>query len=280
MKKLSENWSVLTHLVLWYQRTGEGFEMIKEKVMLITYSFPLYWKRGSEELASEFCLLFVPKIHTMVMKFSYQGRPFEVYLHKAMKNQMHDFNKKQYKEAERHNTVLHYNAYHTRQTGVWDDAVQSEEPEYQVNLPKRISPRRFLILTLVMAFKVTPEWYEVIAEHTGCTVQQISQIFSEVLEAEHKRSIRYSNVQRLRDKYFGNMITYQYRIYDSCDEEEKKHLSLLNDKNTVILKRIRMQLESSMLRVPHQTVADVLGIPKGTVDSSMYYMKRIHRPED
>lgn len=279
MKKLNEKWSVLTHLVLWYQRTGEGFEMIKEKVMLITYCFPLYWKRGSEEFASEFCLLFVPKIHAMAMKFRYQGRPFEVYLHKAMKNQMHDFKKKQYQEADRHTALLHYSAFYTRQTGAWDDAVQSEEPKYAPKLPKGVSPRRFLILTLIMAFNIPTHRYDIIAELTGCPEPHIRELFGKVLAQEHKRSIRLTDAQRLRDKYFGDMITYQCRVCDCSDAEEKRRLSELGERNAVMLRGTRKKMHSRQ-QVPHQTVADVLGIPKGTVDSSVFYMKRIHRPED
>ncbi len=279
-KNRDRSFSVLTHQVLWYQASGEGYEEIKEKIILTAYTYPRKYFWGYRENASEFCITFIPRIHRIVTRFRYTGNAFECYLERSIYLQIQTFLRSLYEDSHRMNVLYHQQAMYEEKHAEW--AAVSESPPELPPLHRNIPKQRLIILVLVQAFSITSEYYEQISMRTGYSVKRVNELLQHAQNCESKRFRRYTFLQQMRDRYFSEILKVQYRILHCCDPAEQASLRLRQEKLQAKLDRTRQRLEDFPLHVPHRVVAEILGISKGTVDSSMFYLKKdypfLHRP--
>ncbi|MCD6397755.1 MAG: hypothetical protein J7L71_09460, partial [Spirochaetaceae bacterium] len=65
----------------------------------------------------------------------------------------------------------------------------------------------------------------------------------------------------------------QEKLNFSDDLNEKKDFIIKIERLRTIISKINNQISKAPSRPTHQDLADVLGIPRGSIDSGIYYLK-------
>ena len=267
------SFSLLTHQILWYQVSGEGYQEIMDQIILRVYNLPKSQLRGSREDISAFCISFIPKIPRLIRQFRYTGRSFECYLAKSVNLQIKSYLRQQYRRSHEAKAVAHYYKLQYE----LDQYVADSSPKLQplhASMPAPCTNQRLLILVLVKALTFPSSLYGEIARSTGLPDDQVSELMQEVRMREEHRLNRLSALKRMRDEYYARLLSVQYQLRETACEQKRRDLEKREYKLSRRLKRSRERIREFPVNVPHRVVASVLGIPKGTVDSSIYYLKR------
>ncbi len=267
------SFSLLTHQILWYQVSGEGYQEIMEQVILRVYELPKFQLRGSREDISAFCISFIPKIPRLIRQFRYTGRSFECYLAKSVNLQIKSFLRQQYRQSHQSKAVVHHYKLQHELDQYVSDSIPAVRSAGTLQRPP-CTNQRLLILVLVKALTLPPSLYGEIARSTGLPEDRVSELMLEVRLREDQRLQRFSYLKRMRDEYYSRLLSMQYQLRETVCDLQRQKLEERQQKLSRKLLRSRERIREFPVNVPHRVVASILDIPKGTVDSSIYYLKR------
>ena len=149
-----------------------------------------------------------------------------------------------------------------------------EKPE-KVSIPKDINPKQLLFLLLKSYYSVTEE----IVERTASTIGIKSEILWDLIEKlKTLCSEKELGMLKLRERI--HCQHYRCLVYQKRMNNAQKG-TLYHDKLKVRFEHARKRFYSMKKRLcgirmtaSNRMIADVLGIPKGTVDSGLYMMKK------
>lgn len=283
----------LTEDVLEYQRSRAGLGSLLDRIAVFVYRYPRGRFGWNEDDCSDFFCFFYPKLVRLVDRFQYQGKPFEVYLLTTLKWQLRTYAGQQ--------TLRELRVRVLTQQNFW---AADEEPEIpsgvshrariagrsnEIEIPgeaRRVLKinrynyiedpscrRRVLLLALKSAFRMTDSLLERLAVLTGYDLPWICGLIDELklrVRAQRERAARLS--QRRNACYF-RIYCLQEQLRLAAEEPVRAELTrqMLVEKDRLIA--ILKELAHIPLSPTHRDIAEVLGIPKGTVDSSLYYLK-------
>jgi hypothetical protein len=272
----------LTDAVLEYQRSGAGFAPLIERLASIVYRFPTTRRGADEDDCGEFYCHFMPRVPRLIRRFVYQGKPFEVYLVTSMKWQYRNY------IAARVNRSIAYRTI--EQAGFWGAETPYSLPEAVSETPT-IAPRTKKLLRidddgvirdpsmarrlLVVAMKAsnTLDYRRVhqVATLVGADAEWLDTRVAAVNALLVKREDRRAMHRRRRDQAFFRMQYFQEQLVDETSESKKARFEELLRHEQKHYDRARKSLARISVRPTHRDIAAVLGIPKGSVDSALYY---------
>lgn len=155
--------------------------------------------------------------------------------------------------------------------------VHENEPEYfggELNVQRSFNRRQILFLLLKCYYFVSDDFLTRIAPVIGMEKEHLNQIIAKLRDLRTRREAEIRCLQERRYGLFYHCIAYEKIIKAMPDNPA--HQALMETK----LERIRRRLEAIKRRLSkihiHATnrqIAEVLGIPKGTVDSAMATLK-------
>lgn len=276
--------TLLTEDIMAFKQSGCGLVQIIEQISLIVYRYPRKTLHWDEDDCSDFFCYFFPKIEILIKRFVYLHKPFEAYLSVSLKYQLRSFmQKKRAKLMEE--KIIGYEEYLNQ------DRKQSDslgEPLPTLCSPKLKGPlklsehcvishgktkKRFLFLVLKGALFVDGRLLESIALLTGFDSGWILSCMDSLKSLMKEHCRRFEHLAMRRNRYFVAI----YRIHEDLRMEtdvEKRRILL------ALLCEYKMRMEQTIKtinKVPlcptHREIAQVLGIPKGSVDSGLYYLK-------
>jgi len=279
--------SPLTREILMYQQTGIGLNKVVKLVATHVYSFPGKKHNLSEDDRSEFLCRFYPRIPSMIFRFKYQGKPFESYLNVTLKWQLKTFISRKLKANTEQKVFTCRNFWATEEERY--GAVAEIPPSFSPKLRETLQigkndkikdpaiSKRLLYLTLKGLTKDNISLVEHVANLTGYDRKWLFHC----LEAlENKRELKISRLKKLQSKRNSQFFKI-YRIHRKLlHESEPAKKLLLADKLLIEKKRLQLaisEIRSIPLAPTHQDIADVLKVPKGSIDSGIYYLKNALR---
>ena len=271
----------LTRRVVHYQISGTDFALVYAQITTIVYRFPQRKSRCTEDDCGEFLLFFQARINTVVKRFSYRGISFEAYLLANLKWQLRTYLRRRDHSCERVRVAL--------RPLLWTDTVLREDagmavhqaaPPFAASQPRIRNPRsetdrrRLLIIVLKACLYVREAELPLIALALSCDTQWLRDCWLRLRLRLICRRSRSEELVTRRNRLYVTVYGIHHQLSECCDEETRcllhQELQLLQQR----LARVRRQLS----RVPHAPtnleISEVTGIPKGTVDSSLYYAKR------
>ncbi len=275
----------LTRRVVRYQISGTDFAMVYAQITTIVYRFPQRNSRCTEDDCGDFLLFFQARINTVVKRFCYRGISFEAYLLANLKWQLRTYLRRRDHSCERVRVAL--------RPLLWTDTVLREDtgltlhqaaPPFAAPLaaqkPRIRNPRsetdrrRLLIIVLKACLYVREAELPLIALALSCDTQWLRECWLRLRLRLICRRSRSEELVTRRNRLYVTVYGIHHQLSECSDEENHsrlyRELQLLQQR----LARVRCQLS----RVPHAPtnleISEVTGIPKGTVDSSLYYAKR------
>ena len=271
--------TALTRKVLRYQTTHDGFREILEEVSPSIYDFPRRKLPRDEDATGDFYVYFYPRLLRLLARFRDQGKPFEAYLYSVLTYQFKSFLCKRRQAEKRWNVTLRLDpgeGYTAPESSSFEDA---DSPlllpaEVQHLLDSRVDKRNFLLLLLKQPSAIAATDAAPLAELTGRSPRQLLQL-AESLEDAHEPSRR--RLETLRSR--RNMAHAHARLLEAdlnIETDPQRRAALSKD-----LFRTQSRLRKAILRMSrvaiaptNKQIASALGIPKGTVDSGLFWFKK------
>ncbi|MDR1430152.1 MAG: hypothetical protein LBI85_07655 [Spirochaetaceae bacterium] len=227
---------------------------------------PKGWNR--EDWVDYLCWLY-PRMSRAIEKYSDKGTSFDAYISSLI-----HWSTREYQSRQADNTVFERSFW---QASTADLMTLSEEPEYPETPPVLTgvkNSRHLLILILKCYYSVSDDFVKRAAPLAGVKAEKLQRLIDEL------RRIRLVRDQEIRDlkariacQYY-RCISFEDRM--AAAPEESAHRAEMEARLAKAKKRLarmRKRLEGIQKEATNKEIAKVMGIPKGTIDSSMYALK-------
>jgi hypothetical protein len=225
------------------------------------------WDR--DEYTDYLCWLY-PRISRSIDHYREVGSCFDAYIRCLVR-----WSAKEYRSREADHTVTENACWNARTV---DMMVCSREPEYAADTPPAFkpvpNPRQVLILLLKSYYFVSDDFLDRIAPAIGVKKEKLRLLIDELRQ---RRLVRDEEIRTLRERIhcqFYRCISMTKRAAAAPAGsvfQEKIRQRLIRAK--IRLAAMRKRLQSIRHEASNRQVAEVLGIPKGTVDSNLYAIK-------
>ncbi len=268
----------LTKKVLEFQKTGAGLSALVDELAPRVYQFPRRTMGWDEDACGDFYLYFQPRLLRLLSRFQDLGKPFESYLCAVLGWQLRNFARERRRGERTWSATLRLDPADPSR-----EAVSEEEPA--ASYP-RLSPqmlavirtasdrRNFLFLLLKCARHIDRERAEAFAPITGVPAAKLLGIASALAERRAHRDRRLAVFVERRNRAFclARLLEGELRLEtDPCRRQGmERRLASANRRMAMAMTRM-----SRVAVAPtNREIAESLGVPKGTVDSGLYVLKR------
>lgn len=274
----------LTREVVDYQKTGDGLGRLVDQISKLVYEFPVGRSGFSDEDGAELLLRFLPRITRLINRYRETGQSFESYLAASLRWQIKTL------AAERSGERIQLVALRgpgselriAEQTRVAPPVTEVCEPVTQASYKSRLrcgQGRRLVHLSLKMTERLGEADYRRVAAASGCDPEWLVSCWHKLQDGCSAQRERRRSIQERRDHAWFKIRCLQYRLRLVLEAEEQdtaiRQLAMWRRR----YEHARRVLGRMHDGPSHAEIARVLNIPKGTVDSSVFYGKRELRNE-
>lgn len=275
---------VFNEKVLQYKLTNNNLENLVQEVGIHVYSLLKNKFKLDDEERSEFFCEFYPKITSLIKRFEFSSIPFEGYLISSIRWDIKYFRSKK-SRLRGIEKAKHKNPFYLVSSE--DDFTIAQNNELQIadnaRSPLRLSKRgriladpikqRVLYIYLLEAENTDDKLKNAIIKATGYKKKWLDNCISKLRAKTDKRMLRIKLLRNRRNSAFFNLHLLQEKIKFSDNLNEKRDLIIKIERLRTIISKINTQISKAPSRPTHQDLADILEIPKGSIDSGIYYLK-------
>jgi len=279
----------LTEQILAYQESGIGYERLSASVATLVYNYPRRCYGFSEDDRGEFLLFFYPRIPSLIKRFHPMGKPFEVYLKTTLRWQLKTYAVRK-RRANHRDRVFGRRELWTEMLGDpvrlpsgvnracdgWRTLLAAQRDssvEQNGRLRDRSLRKRLLLAAMKSSIELAPGDVEDLARLTGASLAEIRHHCEALRLLASPREARYQLLSARRNKTFVRMQCLQEEVQETPDGERLDILRFKYKKLERRFERARMEA-TAVLRTPtHREIARTLGVPKGSVDSGIFYLR-------
>lgn len=270
----------LTHLVMVYQRLGLHSDLLQKEINLYIYRYPARGYELPEEEWGDFFLSIQQRVESLVTGFEYRGFSFRTYLNRTLQWHLKTYRRGVKKQS--------YNDWILERESVlaYPECRDSFIIEYQLKdkilyvlkncrlTDKRravLKTRIFFLLLKNILFIKEPDFLdcaEVLDYPRIKAMESRNQLLTLLQERISRREImieRRNNCYH-KETYCGKQLKFSNALEKKDLQDDMKHY---NGKK----QRINEQIHSINILPTNREISLVLDIPKGSVDSGLYYLK-------
>lgn len=233
----------------------------------------------------DFISWFYPRLQRCIDSYKDTGASFEVFVNKFILVASREFHTRNVIHS-----VIEYSAWSARvpemyaheEPSVYKCVEKDSDTEKIINkLIKdrrngKTNTRRILALILKCYYYISVDFVDKIAPIIGMHPKELMKLINRIKTLRQKKD---DYIYELKERIFSQF--YRCMVYD-------KRISIMNE-NTITHKRLKTRLEKAKLRLEkmrsrmanirteatHKQIADVIGVKKGTIDSSIYKLKSL-----
>lgn len=272
----------LKEQVLSYQKTGRGLETIVQELSERIYLYPLKRGRGSEDDSGEFYLYFLPRLKRLILKFEDHGVPFEHYFNATLcwnlKSFFRSMKKKKWMwEASASPAFWELDMPESKSSAgpplsanwrfilgsVWDGTAMDTT-----------SRKRLLFLFLRHVRDIDDSEIDLFSQRAGYDRQWLDERVRRLRETLRIREIRLDILRKRRNQAYSRCFLWERERKRETDKSRREKL----DRQIRRMRRILHKTVFEISRVPlspsHSSIARELGVPKGTVDTGIFWINR------
>ncbi len=290
--------------VLTCQRTGEGRRALLDELATYTYRYP---RRKlptlDEDAPGEFYLFCHDKLEQLIVRFRDRGKPFEHYLNSVLSWQLRSFLAKRRDSEHAWQTAL--------RSRLWDEPEAAQPPPAaaparrpqrrgQSNVrpfpgaaaaplrgghhPRGQAPpaavsetarRRLLYGVLKTGHHLEERQLAAAAQTLGCELPRLRFLIEQLRRGRAAAHRRLHLLRERRNRAFAQLQLWSAAAHQAVDGGHHRAHAL---KRAARHRRAveTAQAEISRVRVApsNREIAALLGIPKGTVDTGLYWLRR------
>jgi DNA-directed RNA polymerase specialized sigma24 family protein len=281
-----ENIMVLTKLYRDYENGLIGRAVLEAKIMgEITYRLPYVLGKYRQRNVQDFLIWLYPRIHSAIDRYKNNGSGFDGYLYSIVRKGYKEFQIKEHNHRITERTIWREKSYEftgyeyaaeheyaAEREAVYDPGTENEEPQ-----PFRCvsNPRQVLILLLKSYYFLSDDFISRIAPALGMSKEKINRL---IMELRDLRAGREQEIHDLRERVhtqFYRCLSFQYRAEaaPANSAQQRRYRECLK-RGIKRLSSMRKTLRNFPTDASNKEIAEVLGISKGTVDASLFVVKK------
>jgi hypothetical protein len=214
------------------------------------------------------CWLY-PRMTRAIDNYRETGASFDSYISAMIR-----WSAKEYRSRLADHRVTEYAAWTLQSSEM---LVHNNEPEYlnsKAELKPVVNPRQILLLLLKSYYFISDDFLDRIAPSIGMKKDKLREIINNLRTLRINREEEIHSLQeRIYDQFY-RCITFEKRLNASVENSAHyvKMKSRL-DRARLRLAAMRKRLTGIRLSATNRQIAEVLGIPKGTVDSNLFALR-------
>lgn len=266
----------ITESILHFQDSGSGYKDIVNRISVIIYNYPTRINILTEEDKGEFYLSFYNRIEGLIKNFSYKGVPFEALLNQTLKWHIKTF----LAEKKNENKLMALNIQE-EEVRIKEFLSNRWESQYVENpkviLKNKASRKRLLFLILMDSPNITDCELKRFSEISAYEYEWLIYLKDTLNNQLFNRSKRLTMLREKRNSTYIKMLYTQTKYTGESDPDQKE---LLNNQIQRLKKRLedtRFEISRVPCRPTHSEIAELLEVPKGTVDSGLYYFRKKYK---
>jgi hypothetical protein len=292
----------LTERVLEFQRTGTGQRELVEYICADVYRHHRSYHFRDADVCADVLSRFYRRIPGLVERFTYSGTPFEFYLARSLRYFSISLAGDERAEAERQRffkerefwsyaadssfffttnpdsrgSAGFNNQVGSRPPAGSDDTRKAVEPASTAS-PNRFSvamKRRLLILGLKNCNDLTDRLISKLSLATGRPKDEILEYRDALARMLDRRLERYEFLKERRNSVYYRIRVLETLLHDETGREKRKELGERLERERRLMGEYQVKLSQCRIHPTHTEIAKVLGIPKGSVDSGMYFLRK------
>ncbi len=272
----------LTSRVLEYQRSQQGLEGLVAEIAPRVLHYPRRRFGWDEDACSEFYLFFHPSLLRVLSRFRDQGKPFESYLASVLHWQARSFVSRRKKDERAWAMGFRLVPPAPPEPDEVHDPglplTWPPTPQYLASPRLSASDRRSLLyLVLKCCRRLEPEHLAAAAEATDCAPRRLAGLVERLRVGLEPAEQRLATLRERRNRAFSEARLLEAELAGRPDPEAAERLRL----RLAAANRRMAAAIARMARVrrdpTNREVARALGVPKGTVDCGLFWLK--HRLE-
>lgn len=271
----------LTQKVLRYQETGEGLAEIVRDIAPRVYHFPRRTMGWDEDACGDFYVFVHPRMLRLVGRFKDQGKPFESYLWAVLGWQLRNFARERKQRERAWRVSLRMEEGQESVPADPPDAAPLDEvvsplfaPEIAHAIRSDADRRNLLFLLLKCCRSIDGAAAAPLAALAGVPASFLLDTASALRDMRAGRERRLEIFRCRRNRAFARLRLLETELRGEVDPQR---ISALRD----AIRRVHARMESSARRMSrvgvsptNREIAIILGVPKGTVDSGLYWLKK------
>jgi hypothetical protein len=275
----------LNELVSAYRTNGEGRELIMEKVAALVYGAHRRYGFDDEDDAANALLKFHGRIARLVDRFEDRGLPFDAYLATSLRFLAKTARRERRRGAEREG-VCERAAF----VDAAEDASAVAEGTARAVAGRRprarggVIPRcqaeaaayssRLVFLAIKCAWEIDEEGVSRVAASAGVDGEWLAAAVEQARRSMASERSRVEALTERRNASWTRLRLLELRLAEETDPYKRAKLLSAKGREERRFANVREELGSLRTIVPNSVVARILGVPKGTVDSGLYYLRK------
>ena len=272
----------LNSMVAYYQNTGLGLGEIVKRLSLRIYNYPTGKHQASEDDCGDFYLFFYPRLLRTLSRFQDRGKPFEWYFNSVLHWHYKVYCSRKRQDQTRWAAARNVLFWELPEAGsaVSTDAFCPDRRERIIPIDRFGSSReetcrrRILFLALKNARHLDDSAIGWISELTQIEEEQLVAMIERLRGNLYKRELRLHKLYGRQNRIFTKIILFQWDLLWEVDPEIKADLALSLCELRTKLRSLQRKIRRVRLHPSNREIADLLQIPKGTIDTSLYWLRR------
>ncbi|HET7839709.1 MAG TPA: hypothetical protein VFL04_08110 [Rectinemataceae bacterium] len=273
--------SGLQELVVEYRRSGRGKDAIMERIAAQIYADPCRFGFDGEDEAAEALLHYGHRIAALPDRFVDRGLPFEAYLATSLRFLSRTVRRNGRREAERR--LVCERALAECPTGEDQGGPDPPSPTALRAAGKMGAGKgkralafasRLVFLYLKCAWDADDASTRRVAEAAGVDLAWLSSATAQARRSLEDERARCERMTASRNRSWCRIRVLEARLMEETDLPRRIRLQASLERERSHFERAREELRLFRPVVPNSVVARILDVPKGTVDSGLYYLKK------
>jgi hypothetical protein len=297
--------SSLHDLVTAYRASGSGREQIIDRVIGLVYSSHERFGFDDEDDAANALYKYRARIGKLVDRFEDRGLPFDAYLVASLRYLAKTVRRERKKARERESVCestagLAFEGSAARDPALESQALDTVHDEgvafARAGAKRRPRARggflrcgaseaaayssRLVYLAIKCAWEIDEAGIARVAACAGVERAWLAAAVEQARRSLESERARVEALTQRRNASWCRQRLLEARIAAESDSYRLERLEAARDRELGRFDRIQHEISSLRTVVPNSLVARILGVPKGTVDSGLFYLRKHYGPPD
>ena len=226
---------------------------------------------GNRNCWNEFLSWLYPRLARAIDLYRDMGSSFDAYITGLIHGAF-----REYRCREADHRITEYACWQARAQEMSACESEAEYPEQRDNIPipAGIKPRQILLLLLKSYYLVSDEFVNRVAQAIGMKTEAVMKMIDELRKRRSEKEIE---ILELRDRLHCQhyrCLAYEKRMNAAqAGTEYRKKMEARYERARQRFHAMKKRLGSMRIDASNRMIADVIGIPKGTVDSGLFAIK-------
>ena len=272
----------LNALVAYYQNTGLGLGEIVNRLALRIYNYPLGKRQASEDDCGEFYLYFYPRLIRTLGRFQDRGKPFEWYFNSVLRWHYKVYCSRKRKDQIRWAVAKSVLFWELPESGSALPAPGLSVAPGETVIPfdrfgcsrENTCRKRVLLLALKNVRHLDDCAIRWISGFAGVEEDHLVALVERLRANLYKQELRLHKLYQRQNKIFMRIFLFQRDLLWEGDPEVKAKLALSLCELRRVLRSVQRKIRRVRLHPSNREIAELLQIPKGTIDTSLYWLRR------